>query len=94
MSIAEAIRRHAPATHRVLACGGGVKNDDLMRRLREALAPMPVETTAAAGLEPGWVEAATFAWLAKRCLDGQPGNLPSVTGASRPAILGAVYPGG
>lgn len=93
-SIADAIRQHAPATRRVLACGGGVHNDDLLRRLREALDTVPVETTAAAGVEPGWVEAATFAWLAKRCLDGEPGNLPSVTGAVRSTVLGAIYPAG
>jgi anhydro-N-acetylmuramic acid kinase len=40
---------------------------------------------------PGWVEAATFAWLAQRRLDGLAGNLPSVTGASAEAVLGAVY---
>jgi anhydro-N-acetylmuramic acid kinase len=93
-SVAEALRRHAPATRRVLACGGGVRNDHLMERLREALAPATLQTTAIVGVEPGWVEAATFAWLALRCLEGLPGNLPSVTGASRPTVLGAIYPAG
>lgn len=92
-TIADALRRHAAATDRVLACGGGVRNDSLMRRLREELGAIPVETTAGAGVEPDWVEAATFAWLAKCCLDGLPGNLPSVTGASRSAVLGAIYHG-
>lgn len=92
-SVADAIREHAPATRRVLVCGGGVHNDDLVRRLRAALAPATLETTAAAGVDPDWVEAATFAWLALRRLEERPGNLPSVTGASRAAILGAVYAG-
>jgi anhydro-N-acetylmuramic acid kinase len=91
-SIADAIRRHAPATERVLACGGGVHNEDLMRRLAEALGTVRLDTTAAAGIDPAWVEAATFAWLARRCLDGKPGNLPDVTGASAEAVLGAIYP--
>lgn len=90
-TVADAIRRHAPGTARVLACGGGVHNDALMRRLARELAPVPVESTAAYGIDPDWVEAATFAWLAARCLDRQPGNLPEVTGASRRTILGAVY---
>ncbi len=90
-SVADAIRRCAPGTDRVLACGGGVLNDDLMRRLDAELAPARLETTAAAGIHPGWVEAATFAWLARRRLDGKPGNLPTVTGASGEAVLGAIY---
>lgn len=91
-SVADAVRRYAPATRRLLACGGGVYNGSLMRRLREQLPDVLVESTAGYGLDPEWVEAATFAWLAKRCLDRQPGNLPDVTGASRATILGAVYP--
>ncbi len=90
-SIAEAIRRYAPATERVLACGGGVHNDALMRRLAAQLGSIGLGTTAAAGIDPAWVEAATFAWLAKRCLEGKPGNLPGVTGASAEAVLGAIY---
>lgn len=90
-SIADAIRRHAPATERVLACGGGVHNDALMRRLAAELGPVRLDTTAAAGIDPRWVEVATFAWLAKRCLEGKPGNLPAVTGASSETVLGAVY---
>ncbi len=90
-TIADAIRRHAPATERVLACGGGVRNDALIRSLAAELGQVRLETTAAAGVDPAWVEAATFAWLAKRCLDGKPGNLPGVTGASAEAVLGAVY---
>lgn len=93
-SIADAVQRHAPGTHRVLACGGGVHNDGLLQGLREALAPISVETTAALGIDPDWVEAATFAWLGLRCLEGLPGNLPSVTGASRASVLGAIYPAG
>jgi anhydro-N-acetylmuramic acid kinase len=90
-TVAEAVRRHAPGTRRVLVCGGGTRNGDLMRRLRQELDPATVDTTAIAGIEPDWVEAAAFAWLAKCRLDGRPGNLPSVTGASRPAVLGAIY---
>ena len=42
-------------------------------------------------IAPDWVEAAAFAWLAKRCLDKEPGNLPAVTGARNNAILGGIY---
>jgi anhydro-N-acetylmuramic acid kinase len=91
-SVAAAVRQYAPATRRLLACGGGVHNAGLMRRLKEQLPDVLVESTDDYGLDADWVEAATFAWLAKRCLDGEPGNLPEVTGASRATILGAVYP--
>ena len=90
-TIADAIHRYAPQTRRVLACGGGVHNGLLMRRLKEQLPGTVVESTAGHGIEPEWVEAATFAWLAKRCLERQPGNLPDVTGASRQTVLGGVY---
>ncbi|MGL5609060.1 MAG: anhydro-N-acetylmuramic acid kinase, partial [Aeromonas veronii] len=44
------------------------------------------------GLAPDWVEGAAFAWLAMCFVHRKPGNLPAVTGASRPAVLGALYP--
>jgi anhydro-N-acetylmuramic acid kinase len=50
-----------------------------------------LSTTDTLGLAPDWVEAAAFAWLAHRTLEGQPGNLPSVTGAMRAVILGGIY---
>ncbi len=91
-SIARAIRRQAPRTQRLLVCGGGVHNAALMSQLRDALAPATVESTAEHGLDPDWIEAMAFAWLAERTLKGAPGNLPSVTGAAQPVVLGAIYP--
>lgn len=90
-SVSNAVRQHAPATGRILVCGGGVHNASLMRLLKEEFAPIDVDSTANAGIDPDWVEAATFAWLAKRCLDRKPGNLPGVTGAARETILGGIY---
>ncbi|MDH4096183.1 MAG: anhydro-N-acetylmuramic acid kinase, partial [Betaproteobacteria bacterium] len=43
-------------------------------------------------IDPGLVEAAAFAWLARQTLAAQPGNLPAVTGARGPRVLGAIYP--
>ena len=73
-------------------CGGGARNDDLLRRVRQRLPETVVETTDAHGLPAEWVEAAAFAWLAREALAGRPGNLPSVTGAAGPRILGAIHP--
>ena len=44
------------------------------------------------GIDADWVEACAFAWLAHQALQRRPGNLPAVTGATGPRILGAIYP--
>jgi anhydro-N-acetylmuramic acid kinase len=90
-SIATSVLEHAPAVEQVLVCGGGVHNNDLMQRLRSHLPAASVESTEAYGLHPDWVEAAAFAWLAKRRLDEKPGNLPAVTGATQAAVLGSIF---
>lgn len=92
LSISNAIAdtQSAPV-ERVLLCGGGSHNPLLRQRLQALLAPCPVETTNAYGVPVDWVEAVTFAWLAMRRMKRQPGNLPSVTGAQQPVVLGAVY---
>jgi anhydro-N-acetylmuramic acid kinase len=92
-SLANAIARHCAGVQRLIICGGGAKNTALMRRLAELAAPAPLETSDRHGIDPQLVEAAAFAWLAKRALDGQAGNLPSVTGAHGSRVLGAIYPG-
>lgn len=91
-SVAEAIGRYAPDTTTVLVCGGGSHNESLIQRLRAALRGTTVVSTETYGIAPRWVEAAAFAWLAKQTLAGLPGNLPAVTGAHRPVILGGIYP--
>ncbi len=91
-TVTDAIQRHAPDTGRVLVCGGGVHNTTLMQRLQQ-LSGLPVESTATYGIDPDWMEAMAFAWLAQRTLSGEPGNLPTVTGAAGPRILGAIHPG-
>jgi anhydro-N-acetylmuramic acid kinase len=91
VSIADAVRQYAGGTRRLLVCGGGVHNGELQRRLATGLEPIPVESSGAHGLDPDWVEAVAFAWLAKRHLDGKPGNLPEVTGARQPVILGRFF---
>jgi anhydro-N-acetylmuramic acid kinase len=90
-SIADAITLHAPGTKDVFVCGGGFHNRDLMRRLGPRLRGVSIQSTSAHGLDPDWVEAAAFAWLAKRRISGEPGNLPSVTGASRSVPLGGIF---
>ena len=92
-TVAESIERYGPETAEVYLCGGGVHNRTLVERLSARLAPRMVGRTDVLGISADYVEAAAFAWLAKCTLDGAPGNLPSVTGASEAVVLGGVYPG-
>jgi anhydro-N-acetylmuramic acid kinase len=90
-SVAAAIRRDAPEAQQVLACGGGVHNVQLMQALAQALAPLPIASTASCGVDPDYVEAMAFAWLARQRLLGLAGNRPDVTGSRGPRVLGAIY---
>ncbi len=86
------LKRWLPGCRVLNACGGGALNGELMRRLAEALPGVAVQSSEATGLPPQQVEATAFAWLARQALRGLPGNLPSVTGAAGPRVLGAIYP--
>ncbi len=90
-SITRGLESAGLALEEVYICGGGAHNTDLMRRLYKSLLPARLETTLALGMDPDWVEAATFAWLAWRSLEGLAGNAPTVTGAAGPRILGGIY---
>jgi len=90
-TIVDAILRDAPEAEQVCVCGGGALNTHLMRCLQHELGK-PVTTTEALGIAPMHVEATAFSWLAARFCDGLPGNLPAVTGAKGPRVLGALYP--
>ncbi|VCU69425.1 Anhydro-N-acetylmuramic acid kinase [Pigmentiphaga humi] len=88
---AREIRRRLPACEQVWVCGGGARNGALMRALAAAL-PCPVAPTDQAGVPAQQMEALAFAWLAQQHVEGLPGNLPAVTGAAGPRVLGAYYP--
>jgi anhydro-N-acetylmuramic acid kinase len=96
MALADAIVDYANDVAAVYVCGGGAYNLHLMRRLQLALADrnldVTLQSTDALGIPPKQVEALAFAWLAYRHVERLPGNLPSVTGACGPRILGALYP--
>lgn len=91
-TIADAVRAECAGSTEVLVCGGGAKNPVLMSALAVELAPRRVATTAELGIAAEHVEALAFAWLARETLAGRPGNLPAVTGARGPRVLGAIYP--
>ncbi len=62
-----------------------------MQRLQDLLPHWYVRNSNQSGIDADFMEAAAFAWLAYRTINHQSGNLPSVTGASQRAILGAIY---
>lgn len=72
-------------------CGGGVHNPLMMNRLSALLSEWEVYSTQKLGISPDYMEAIAFAWLAYRKINHLPSNLPSVTGACRPASLGVIY---
>lgn len=92
MSLCEAIREECGDVQELYVCGGGAHNHTLMQRIRARLPDVRVATTAALGIDPDWVEALAFAWLARQALHHVPGNLPSATGARGARILGAIHP--
>jgi anhydro-N-acetylmuramic acid kinase len=97
ITVAREIERHAPDSRAVYVCGGGARNPELLKALQATFeesgcSGVPVMTTEALGVPPHQVEPLAFAWLAMRCVERQPGNLPAVTGAAGERVLGAIYP--
>ncbi|HEY9592842.1 MAG TPA: anhydro-N-acetylmuramic acid kinase [Spirochaetia bacterium] len=75
----------------VLVCGGGARNATLLRMIGERLpAGITVTTISAHGVPDEAREAMAFAVMGHESLMGRPGNLPSVTGARAPVVLGSV----
>lgn len=75
----------------LFVCGGGAYNRKLMEQLAKKLPYYTVDTTQKLSVAPEWVEAMAFAWLARQTMNQACGNLCSVTGAKKEAILGGVY---
>ena len=96
-SALEALVRHAPQTQQLIVCGGGAKNQALMNLLKVKAQhfftePLEITTSDSVGIDPQLVEGLAFAWLAWAHKEKRPANLPAVTGAKGPRILGACYP--
>ena len=92
LTIVESLQTAQSRTETLLVCGGGAHNATLMNRLAALLPSTQVSSTATYGVDPDWVEAMAFAWLAHCCLEGIAANRPSVTGARGLRVLGAIYP--
>ncbi|MGF0242466.1 anhydro-N-acetylmuramic acid kinase [Rhodococcus sp. IEGM1300] len=92
LTVVESLQHAQSNTQELLICGGGAHNAALMKRLAGLLPAAQVSSTASHGVDPDWVEAMAFAWLAHCCLEGIASNRPSVTGARGLRVLGAIYP--
>ncbi len=92
-TIADAITRFCPdPADEVIASGGGTKNAAMMNGLRQELGEVSVLLLEELGMSSDAKEALAFALLAAATLDGMPSNVPSVTGAKRAVVLGAITP--
>ncbi len=82
----------APAPHRLILCGGGVKNKEIRRQLQKELPESVIMESAALGVDADTLEAQAFAWFAVRTVRHLPSSLPGATGARESAVLGAIHP--
>ncbi len=90
--ITDAVRKFSKDLE-IYICGGGVHNSFLMRNLQANFDTIPVATTSKLGIEPDWVEAVAFAWMAKQTMQGKQLETPPFTGATRSCVLGGIYHG-
>jgi anhydro-N-acetylmuramic acid kinase len=91
-SIAQAIQKYCPGAQEIYFCGGGARNKTLMEKLRATLPATKIDVAEALGFNSQTLEAFAFAWLAWQTVQSKSGNLPQVTGAQGPRVLGAIYP--
>lgn len=75
----------------VVVCGGGAFNTKLLASIQAQLGNAAVSSSSTLGIDPQWIEAMAFAWLAQQTLAKRPSNLCAVTGAQQEVILGGVY---
>ncbi|HBK44671.1 MULTISPECIES: anhydro-N-acetylmuramic acid kinase [unclassified Polynucleobacter] len=96
-SALQALERYAPQTQTLIICGGGARNSALLNLFKSRAEilfknTLEIVTSDALGIDPQLVEGLAFAWLAWAHKEKRPANLPAVTGARGPRILGACYP--
>ena len=89
-AIGDQVNNLTPGVDAMYVSGGGAKNQLMMEILQDK-SRSPVALTSDIGIDPQWVEAAAFAWMAFCTLHAQPSTLPSVTGAKHPTIAGVIH---
>jgi anhydro-N-acetylmuramic acid kinase len=78
----------------VIVGGGGVRNRAIMSHLTDVFTPVPVNTFELHGWDSKALESVAFAVLAYQTATERCGNVPTVTGAAHPALLGCIVPSG
>lgn len=91
-TVCDAVSHAAADARQMYICGGGIRNPVLMTDLADCFGThVSLHSTAELNLDPQWVEAAAFAWLAACWVNRIPDSPHKATGASKPCILGAGY---
>ena len=90
ITISDSIKKLLPKAE-ILVCGGGAHNDYLIKRLQTLMPQNTVALTDDFGLPADWIEAMTFAWLAKQTINKQAIDLTKITGSKQPVVLGGIY---
>ena len=94
LTIAEDIKNSPLPVKQVAICGGGAHNTALLAELKKQLPDLTIDSTTILGINPDFMEAMMFAWLAHKTLSEVPLDLSGITGAKKMAVLGAVYAAG
>lgn len=94
VTVADGIKAQPKLPHQLLLCGGGAHNHALLKTLALLLPELEVNSTKVFDIDPDYIEASMFAWLAEKTLNNIQLDLSSVTGARHSTILGAIYPSG
>lgn len=92
VSCAQSIIQNSNSPTSIYVCGGGAHNAFLMERIQTHSGAYQVTTTQELGIDPDWIEAAAFAWLAYARINGQHFDLRSITGSAGEVPLGVTYP--
>ncbi|TNF36041.1 MAG: anhydro-N-acetylmuramic acid kinase, partial [Gammaproteobacteria bacterium] len=91
-TIQRAVLKYTPSIQTLIICGGGIHNTYLIELIQSLLTDIKVESSENYGIDPDWVEAIAFAWLAKQTIEHKKIKLTDITGARENVILGAIYP--
>lgn len=90
-SVGLAIQQLNSKQGNLVLCGGGCKNTYLKTRLKKQCKLHKICISDDLGIPAEWLEAISFAWMAKQTLEGQTSSLTSVTGAKNATVLGGIY---